>query len=132
MILKFRAWDKVSKCMCSVDYMNLYDGFYEYKFFGKDKSISGTADFSDKSLILMQSTGLKDKNGVEIYEGDIVKPLGFARWVGCVEYLPDQAAFIINEHNNDCPRESLIFLSQFSRGVEILGDIYENPELMEV
>ena len=108
MILKFRAWDKTSKCMCDVDLMNLY------------------ADFSDKSLILMQSTGFRDKNGVEICEGDIVKPLGFARWVGCVEYLPDQAAFAINSHG-----EGTIFLNQFARGVEIIGNIYENPELMD-
>ena len=131
MILNFRAWDKVSKCMCSVDYMNLYDGFYEYKFFGKDKSISGTADFSDKSLILMQSTGLKDKNGVEIYEGDIVKPLGFASWIGVVAYSKENAAYILDDHNNDFRKGENIYLSEFAEGLEIIGNIYENPELLE-
>ena len=125
-MLKFRAWDKISKCMCDVDFMNLYDRYYIYKSFDKDKSVSGAADFDSKSMILMQSTRLCDKNGKEIFKGDIVKPVSFARWVGYVEYSPAQMSFIINKHNNDCPRGSLIFLSQFARKVEIIGNIYEN------
>lgn len=132
MIPKFRAWDKVSKCMCSVDYMNLYDEFYEFKCFKKDKSMLRVADFYDKSAILMQSTGFKDKNGTEVFEGDIVKPIGFPRWIGTVQYLPDRATFAIKKHSNDCLRGNLIFLSQFfARGVEILGNIYENLELLK-
>lgn len=130
MRLKFRAWDKTSKCMCDVDSMNLYDEFYEYKFFGKDKSISGTADFSDKSVILMQSTGLCDKNDKEVFEGDIVKPVGFASWIGVVAYSKENAAYILDSHDNDFLRDENVYLSQFAEGLEVKGNIYENPELL--
>lgn len=131
MLLKFRAWDKNNKCMCSVDLIDLYDEFYEFKCFKKDKSISGVADFNDKSLIIMQSVGLKDKNGVEIFEGDIIKPLGFASWVGVVEYSPENAAYIFDDHNNEFIKDENVYLSQFNEGLEVKGNIYENPELLE-
>lgn len=131
MIPKFRAWDKISKCMCDVDSMNLYDEFYEYKFFCKDKSISGTVDFSDKSVILMQSTGLCDKNDKEVFEGDIVKPVGFASWIGVVAYSKENAAYILDSHDNDFVRDTNVYLSQFAEGLEVKGNIYETPELME-
>lgn len=121
MIPIFRAWDKVNEEMLNVDIIDL---FLEEIRVQKDDGTVFAMKF--RNIELMQSTGLKDKSGVEIYEGDIVKPLGFASWIGCVEYLPDRAAFAINSHG-----EGLIFLNQFARGVEILGDIYENPELME-
>lgn len=132
MIPKFRAWDKISKCMCDVNTMNLYDEYYEYKYFGKDKSISGTTGFDDKSVILMQSTGSKDKNGAEIYEGDIVKPVSFSSWIGVVKYSPKNAAYILDDHNNEFRRGENVYLSQFNEGLEVKGNIYENPELMEV
>lgn len=112
MILKFRAWDKTNKCMRNVDLINLYDNFY------------------DKSVILMQSTGFKDKKGTEVFEGDIVKPLGFARWIGVVKYASDKAAFVIEDHNNDFLRDEPVYLNQFTEGLEVKGNIYENPELM--
>ena len=116
MILKLKAWDKKRKRLAKVIAINLYLKQVVLKDI--------TVPFEDAEII--ESTGLKDKNGVEIYEGDIVKPVNFARWIGCVEYLPDQAAFAINSH-----RESPIFLNQFTRGVEVLGNIYENPELLK-
>lgn len=129
MMPKFRAWDKNNKCMCSVDLIDLYDEFYEFKCFKKDKSISGVADFNDKSLIIMQSVGLKDKNGVEIFEGDIIKPLGFASWIGVAAYSKENAAYILDSHDNDFVRDTNVYLSQFAEGLEVLGNIYENPEL---
>lgn len=82
--------------------------------------------------VLMQSTGLKDLNGVEIYEGDIVKPVSFASWIGVVKYSPENAAYILDDHNNEFIRGENVYLSQFNEGLEIIGNIYENPELMEV
>ena len=80
----------------------------------------------------MQSTGLKDKNGVEIFEGDIVKPVSFASWIGVVKYSPENAAYILDDYNNEFIRGENVYLSQFNEGLEVKGNIYENPELMEV
>lgn len=130
MILKFRAWDKINKCMCGVKSMNLYDRYYTYKSFDKDKSVSGAADFDSKSMILMQSTGLCDKNDKEIFKGDIVKPVGFASWIGVVAYSKENAAYILDSHDNDFVRDTNVYLSQFAEGLEVKGNIYENPELL--
>lgn len=79
----------------------------------------------DSNKILMQSTGLKDKNGKLIYEGDIVKfkteLFGTQKQIIWYEYhyiLKD--TFIIL-----CDME----IKQF--GLEVIGNIYENPELLE-
>ena len=140
MMPKFRAWDKISKCMCDVDSMNLYDRFYEYKFFGKDKSISGTADFSDKSVILMQSTGLKDKNGVEIYEGDILLNTAsenqedWKKWR--VHYADGRFLIDYKQIPKDRRKRKNLELEDLCEdnvwiyGLEVIGNIYENPELL--
>ena len=69
--------------------------------------------------VLMQSTGLTDKNGVEIYEGDIVSTIH-----GLCEVKRIKDSYHIVKDN----KSSL--LSQ--QNVRVIGNIYENPELMEV
>lgn len=127
MIPKFRAWDKLNKEMLKVDCINWYLG--EIVCYPEDTFV-----FSMKleNIELMQSTGLKDKNGKEIFEGDIVKPLGFASWKGIVRYCNKTGAFILDDHDNDFIRDENVYLSQFTDSFEILGNIYENTELLGV
>ncbi len=78
-----------------------------------------------KRFILMQYTGLKDKNGKEIYEGDIMAtPNGHK---GVVTY--DECQYILasskGEYEND------MFYKVKNHGAEVIGNIYENPELLK-
>ncbi|MDU3653003.1 MAG: YopX family protein [Staphylococcus epidermidis] len=69
MIPKFRAWDKEENKMWNVETLYIEDEWVKVN----DGSIYGVTKDLTRSYYLMQSTGLKDKNGVEIYEGDIIE-----------------------------------------------------------
>ena len=108
--IKFRAWDNKGKCWI------VFGGIY-YRF--EDK-ILDRAD--DDTLIYEQYTGLKDKNGKEIYEGDRVsirnKNHKNEYDIGVVEFK--KGAF-------RCP----FLLGKYRSGqIEVIGNIHENPELL--
>lgn len=142
MIPKFRVWDKTCKCMCNVDMMNFHDKYYKYKHYGKSKNVFGTSDFSDKSLILMQSTGLLDKNGVEIYEGDILLSKAsenqedWKKWR--VHYADGRFLIDYKDIPKDKRKRANLELEDLCEdniwvyGLKVIGNIYENPRLMEV
>ena len=80
--------------------------------------------FRMKDIILMQTTGLEDKNGVEIYEGDIVKY--FRKGNSVIEWK--DGGFIIKRVMDG---EYELMQSRIAE-MEVIGNIYENPELLEV
>lgn len=121
MIPKFRAWDKEEKRM-SYGKIEYYDDSFGVRF---DHFCVG-ADFE---VEFMQSTGLKDKNGVEIFEGDIVdievdNGFDYGSFIGVIDYL--EGSWMVNNRINYA-RNLWSEADQF----ELLGNIYENPELLE-
>ena len=94
----------------------------------------------DEDFILMQYTGLKDKNGVDIFEGDIVKRTylfdgAFGKThAGEVVYDKEYARYVISKpyKHTEPKTEDLGNLLSCRSTYEVIGNIYENPELLEV
>jgi len=131
---KFRAWHPEDKVM-------VYDLNSPQLFHGILKDFDCTFTY-----IFMQYTGLKDKNRREIYEGDIVKTdysvfINKTSDIHVVKFgsYPDNEGYACRDHwgffIKNVARNYFDALSlgdyQDSRGIEVIGNIYENPELME-
>lgn len=127
MIPKFRAWSTDKKIMAEVRTLRFTDELVETDKF-VERSIEGVK--------LMQSTGLKDKNGKEIFEGDILKVANNdSSWFEVVKYDHDKAMFISKEVNlkYEVPETPLYDLfSPYLFKVEVIGNIWENRDLLGV
>lgn len=128
---RFRAWDSRRKTM-------VYNGIL-----GNDGSFSFDIDLTShlaKRFVLsddvMQCTGLKDKNGKLIFEGDIVNAQ-YTHWLGnrkrLVVWDAERALFYLSPRKNEYDYQSTLSEDNHSDifGHEIIGNIYQNPELME-
>lgn len=134
MIPKFRVWDKNNKSMHEVRSIWIGDDFPLNSHVVY--SLGNTVEVIFDDIELMQATGLKDKNGVEIFEGDIV-----------LVSVSDGYSYLDNE-------TTIVQQSEFHAGLicklpvsgveyrifkrsetgyeyEVIGNIYENPELLE-
>jgi uncharacterized phage protein (TIGR01671 family) len=79
---------------------------------------------TDESSALVKATTLKDKNGVEIYEGDLIGN-GKSEENGAVYYCEKEAGFFINSNGFD------FCLTEMDASDSVIGNIYQNPELLE-
>jgi len=117
--IKFRAWDKKGQI-------------------GMIENLRLDVVLEDERYVIMQFTGLKDKNGKEIYEGDIVSHRGEfeeEEKIGVIEWFggEDSAEFYVRQIK---AKDEFGFYEMQGKNfcwdeLEIIGNIYENPELLE-
>jgi len=127
--IKFRAWDKKLKKMFEFELeWSKYVNHEEIQCLTpvgignpNEENIKNPSDF-------MQYTGLKDRNGKEIYEGDILVTLGLT--TRKVEWNEEYSSFGLSEKIDDKIKVIGIH-KQLAEKSEVIGNIYENPELME-
>jgi uncharacterized phage protein (TIGR01671 family) len=126
MIPKFRAWDKEQLCWINIATLN-FDGEFWYLAPAMDdfNPVYYQSELGE-TWELMQSTGMKDKNGVEIFEGDVLfHPLQGRRKV-FYPYSETVASYGLRNIDNGFGSTL-----QDSHAVwEVIGNIYEQPELL--
>lgn len=118
---KYRVWDKNLKVMYPVWSLTPYGAVVD------DLNIA-KREISFNDCDVMQCTGLKDKNGKLIYEGDIVLSLATKSHTGVVCWDKEKAYFKIN--GKGIAYNALQTLHS-ENAFEVIGNIYENPELLE-
>lgn len=126
--IKFRIWDTENNEMLKVQELDFEPTFYGGRIAIRPDQYNDYFDTED--MILMQYIGLHDKNGKEIYEGDIVK-IEYAdfKFKGVVKYDETYLAYVItNTYTATHEYENLGDYIDY--GIEVIGNKFDNPELL--
>lgn len=141
--IKFRAWNIPNKLM----YQNVQDGILAEN--EKGQLIIGVSIgklSKDAGSILMQFTGLKDRNGIDVYEGDLLREPSKSNWenvnFSCFEvFFHDGDSHLnydigytmcrMHNHGSICGGHIPSFKPKTLSKMEVIGNIYENPELIK-
>lgn len=127
--IKFRAWHKDLKKMFKIGQITLEEGTWNFE--PNDRGFIGMSIPYQPSLLLMQYTGLHDKNGKEIYEGDIVYcQTKFGKAKAIIKFIDGKFvaywdSILTHPQNGHC-----IACYEINKRFEVIGNIYDNQELL--
>lgn len=125
MIPRYRVWDKQTERMHIVSGIDFNDGLVSSVNIWHE---GWPWILEPDEIVLMQSTGLKDKNGVDVYQGDIIR---------CTRGCPHEVIWLEKYGGTFFGGMPAWYLSGLSNGYswtgreEVIGNIYENSELLE-
>jgi uncharacterized phage protein (TIGR01671 family) len=119
--IKFQVWDKDAKQMWTWGDINIAD---------KEGVMCFLDMLQQDQFIKRQFTGLRDKNGKEIYEGDIIRAKNGVQ-IGTVIWVESDCKYVVR-WTKDNPTK-MVYDSNMSSAqwCEVIGNIYENPELLQ-
>lgn len=124
---KFRAWDRLTDKMFPV---GIIDCSIQVVYIEESNGLDSCRNSDEVEL--MQFTGLKDKNGKEVFEGDIIKDS--EDFIAQVVYDKEYAGFGLNYQPFDLTDGLSVTFeelkNEYQNTFEIIGNIYENPELL--
>ena len=122
--IKFRAWNSDFNWFEENFFIGAFDGC-GYDTPGRAFDTPNIEIEEQPNYIIEQFTGLKDCNGTDIYEGDIISDhVG----IGFVEYGERYAAFRVNYKNGRCKWFYDYLLNGERGSIEVIGNIHQNPE----
>lgn len=124
--VKYRVWDKEEKKYCDSFAIHL-DGDY----LGYSTTFGGYSripeDMKDRFVVEL-FIGLKDRNGIEIFEGDIVRHASNHDLKGIVTYVGKEYIF----KRIHRPKDGGVFIPFRPKNlIEVIGNVHQNPELLE-
>ncbi len=128
--IKFRAWDKrdgLQKMLYLTGFVPYGEGWSggnpDYKFYELYYGLNAFMKVSEKEIEIMQFTGLKDGHGKEIYEGDICE--GHSDGIGVITWSPFDGGYdyVFSDEAN-------VGIWEVIKFIKVIGNVYQNPELL--
>jgi uncharacterized phage protein (TIGR01671 family) len=121
--IKFRAWDKDEKMMI---YQS--DDYYAFCISNDGVCVASEDTGNWIKCEIMQYTGLKDKNGTEAYEGDILHADGY--WDMYVKFIDGSFCLVSCNRIQEINWSPMFQIKAELEWRKVIGNIYENPELL--
>ena len=127
--IKFRIWDIENKEMLKVQELDFEPTFYGGRIAIRPDQYNDYFDTED--MILMQYTGLNDKNGKEIYEGDVVYcQTKYGKAKAIIKFIDGKFVAYWNSALTHPEDGHHIACYEINKRFEVIGNMYDNPELL--